>query len=171
MEQTLRLRAPEPDDIDVLYRWENDPEQWDNALYSAVVSRHALWEYLQNYNDNIFANGQVRFMIDVVENGKAVTVGTIDLCDFCGRDRRAFIGIFIDTPYRSKGYGHNALSAAINIARQRYNIEQLASIVAADNPTSLHLFTDAGFVQSGLMRNWLSRGKMRVDAVLFQLSL
>jgi diamine N-acetyltransferase len=171
MELNIRLRAPEPDDLDLLYRWENDPEQWKNSLNPAIVSRHALWNFLQSYDDNIFANGQARFMIDVIENNVAVTVGTIDLCDFCGRDRRAFVSIFIDTPNRSYGYGHNALSQVINIARQSYNIEQLAAIIAADNTASLRLFTDAGFTQSGLMRNWLARGKARIDAVLLQLQL
>lgn len=167
----LHLRAPEPNDLDVLYRWENDPTQWDNALCSAVVSRHALWNYLQNYDDDIFANGQVRFMIDVCINGVLTSVGTVDLCDFCGRDRRAFVSIFIDEPFRGNRYGSLALAAIIHLAAQRYNIEQLAAIIAADNQTSLHLFSAAGFSASGVLRNWLARGKDRIDAHLLQLNL
>jgi diamine N-acetyltransferase len=170
MEKILKLRAPEHDDLDKLYRWENDPTQWDNALCSAVVSRHILWSYLQNYDDDIFANGQVRFMIDVVGE-ETTTIGTVDLCDFSGRDRRAFLSIYIEEPYRGHSYGARALDAAKNIALQRYNLEQLAAIVAADNAASLSLFAKAGFVKSGTLRNWLSRGHARVDAILLQLLL
>jgi diamine N-acetyltransferase len=167
----LQLRAPEPDDLDVLFRWENDPEQWDNALCSAVVSRHALWNYLQNCSDDIFAEGQVRFMIDALIDDALTTVGTIDLCDFCGRDRRAFVSIFIDKPYRGRGYGSQALAAVVHIALLRYNIEQLAAIIAADNQASLSLFAAAGFTTGGVLRSWLSRGQTRVDAHLLQLQL
>jgi diamine N-acetyltransferase len=167
----MRLRAPEPDDLDVLYRWENDTAQWDNALSSAVVSRHLLWQYLQNYDDDIFAAGQVRFMVEVTEDGIAHTVGTIDLCDFCGRDRRAFVSIFIDESYRGKKYGSVALAQLMHLARQRYNIEQLAAIIAADNDASLHLFAAQGFNRGGVLTAWLARGRERVDAVLMQRGL
>lgn len=167
----MRVRAPEPNDLDMLYRWENDPTQWDNALCAAVVSRHALWNYLQNYDDDIFANGQVRFMLDVHEGGEITTVGTVDLCDFCGRDRRAFVSIFIDEPYRGKGYGAQALKAALNVARLRYNIEIIAAMIAADNHASQHLFTSLGFEKSGTLSDWLSRGHTRVDALLYQIRL
>lgn len=172
MDAKMRLRAPEPDDLDVLYRWENDPTQWDNALSAAVVSRHVLWQYIQDYTDDIFATSQVRFMIDVLSaDGIAHTVGTVDLCDFCGRDRRAFVSIYIDEAYRRHGYAQRAISAAINLAQQRYNIEQLAAIIAADNVASLQLFERQGFKRSGLLGKWLARGKQRVDAVLMQCTL
>ena len=40
----LTLRAPEPSDIDFIYRWENDPALWHNSLTPPLTSRQQIWE-------------------------------------------------------------------------------------------------------------------------------
>ena len=168
MKDSLHLRAPEPDDLDVLYRWENDAAQWDNSLSAAMTSRFMLYNFLENYTDNIAANGQVRFMIDVEDGDDIRTIGTVDLCDYVARDRRAFVSIYIDAPYRGLGLGSAAIAAVKNVALHCYSLYQLTAIVAADNQTSLHVFENENFTRAGVIKQWLARGHERVDAVLMQ---
>lgn len=42
----VRLRALEPEDLELLYRWENDPELWEVGNTLAPYSRYILKEYI-----------------------------------------------------------------------------------------------------------------------------
>lgn len=92
----VTLRAPEPADLDCLYRWENDPAQWRNTLSPVPLSRHLLWHYLESYDGNIATAGQLRMII--VADG--VTAGTVDLCDYSARNATAFVSIYVDLSCR-----------------------------------------------------------------------
>ena len=49
----LTLRAPEPSDIDFIYRWENDPALWHNSLTPPLTSRQQIWEYVHSFTGDI----------------------------------------------------------------------------------------------------------------------
>ena len=76
----IRLRALEPTDLDVLFAWENDASLWAVGSTIAPFSRKQLWDYIENYDNDIFSARQLRFMVEDVENGNAV--GMVDLFDF-----------------------------------------------------------------------------------------
>ncbi|MDR2025972.1 MAG: GNAT family N-acetyltransferase, partial [Prevotellaceae bacterium] len=61
--ETVRLRALEPSDIDLLYVWENDPATWTVGESIAPYSRFELEKYILSEGD-IYANKQLRLMID-----------------------------------------------------------------------------------------------------------
>ena len=45
MEKTvppIRLRAPEPEDLDVMMLFENDEDQWENGIATGPYSRYQL---------------------------------------------------------------------------------------------------------------------------------
>ena len=76
----IHLRAMEPEDIDLLYRWENDQRIWPVSNTLAPFSRFALEQYVLNSDKDIFVSKEIRLMIVLAETGKAI--GTIDLFDF-----------------------------------------------------------------------------------------
>ena len=82
----ITLRAPEPSDLDALFRHENAPESPDSTTVMAPVSRRMLERYIENYSADIDETGSLRFMIDLTETGE--TVGSVDIYDFSARDRR-----------------------------------------------------------------------------------
>ena len=43
--ETVRLRALEPEDLELLYRWENNPAWWDVGNTLAPYSRYLLLYY------------------------------------------------------------------------------------------------------------------------------
>lgn len=166
MKNTVTLRAPEPDDVDTLYGWENLPDVERVSLSDAPVSHYSLWQYVESYTGNIFTDRQLRLMIEA----DGVSVGTIDISDFSPRNRRAMVGVMIAPEHRGKGYAASALRETISYCRE-LGMHQLAAMVAQDNEVSLSLFKSVGFSTSGRLRSWLLRGKKYEDVILLQLML
>lgn len=166
-DRDLRLRAPEPSDLDTLYIWENDPELWPCGNATAPLSRHRLSEYIESYDANIFAAGQLRLVVEV--EGRAA--GTLDITDFNPRDHHARLGIFIAPEYRRRGYALRALRLAMAWAASSIGMHSLVALVAADNAPSRSLFASAGFKTCGRMRSMLRRGRSYADIIIYQVLL
>ncbi|MDR2041647.1 MAG: GNAT family N-acetyltransferase, partial [Tannerella sp.] len=60
--ETVRLRAMEPEDLDFLYRWENDTRLWRYGNTMAPYSRFSLKAYLSDAHLDIFHARQLRLM-------------------------------------------------------------------------------------------------------------
>lgn len=163
----ITLRAPEPDDIDLMYAWANDVQEWPNTLSDGLVSRHNLTEYVLCFNDNLAIDGQLRLII--CANGSPA--GTVDLCDANTRNATAWLAIYIDKAYRRQGIGLAAIDRILYIAAQRYALRSVAAMVAADNTASTNLFLRAGFDNIGTLSQWVVRGTHRCDVAIFQKTL
>ena len=164
----ISLRAVEPSDLDSLYLWENDTESWPSGANRAPLSRHLLWNYIQNYRADIFSERCIRLII--TDNAADDTpVGLVELYDYDPRDRRAMLGIYVAKASRRRGFAREALALTADYARRVVDMHQLAVIVAEDNRESLRLFTDAGYKSSGKLRSWLRHDGLYHDAVIMQL--
>lgn len=163
---TIILRALEPEDVDRLYVWENDSQLWPYGSTRAPLSRHQLWEYVNGYDADIYKNGQLRLMI--VEAVSGETIGSLDLYELDIRDLRAKIGIFILPQYRGHGYGSASLEAIEIYARETLALHQLSAMVGADNDCSVRLFKKCGYKSAGCLRSWIKRGKHYEDVLIFQ---
>ena len=60
----VRLRAMEPEDLDLLYRIENDVKLWHVSTTNVPYSRFTLHEYIANSTGDIYVDRQVRLMIE-----------------------------------------------------------------------------------------------------------
>lgn len=60
----IHLRAIEPEDLDVLYNIENDTEVWNVSTTNVPYSRYILYDYIANTKNDIYADRQVRMMIE-----------------------------------------------------------------------------------------------------------
>jgi diamine N-acetyltransferase len=165
----IRLRATEPGDIDLLYLWENDPEVWNISDNLAPYSRFELEKYILSEGD-IFANRQLRLMIDSKQDGCYSTVGTVDLFDFNPAHRRAGVGILIYAhKNRRQGYASEALNMIIEYSFNILNIDVLYCNIPLANTKSIDCFTKAGFVQCGHKKSWLNTPNGRTDEIMLQL--
>ena len=100
-DETIALRAIEPTDLDILYKWENDTTIWQTGCSIAPYSKKEIWDYIENYTTDIFKSNQLRLMITLNESGEAI--GTVDLYEFDYFNKRAGVGILIDEAYRHNG--------------------------------------------------------------------
>jgi diamine N-acetyltransferase len=150
----VRLRAVEPEDLELLYSWENEEANWKQSNTLVPYSRYILKRYIANSHKSLFETGQLRLMIDVTSREK--TVGTIDLFDFDHFHMRAGVGILIADPRdRKKGYGSAALKCIIRYAFETLNLHQLWCNILEGNEESMNLFLHHGFERSAVKKEWV----------------
>ena len=163
------LRAMEPEDLDTLYKIENNQELWAVSATNVPYSRFALHEYVETNTNDIYADKQVRLMID---NDAGETVGIIDLMNFSPQHSRAEVGIVIMKPHRQKGYATAAMEKLVAYARQTLHLHQLFLVTECDNENCLLLFEKLGFEITALLKQWLQQKEgVYKDACLMQLFL
>lgn len=160
------LRAVEPEDVDRLYRWENDPENWLTSVNLAPMSRFQLWEYANSYDANPFSAKQLTLIIAAGDDETAV--GYVELYDVSAPHGRGMAGIYIAPEFRGKGYGTTALEKLWIYCRDSLHFRVLGAEVASDNLSAINLFKKAGFVETARRPRWFVRGDAAVDALLFQ---
>lgn len=161
----MKLRAIEPEDLDVLYQIENDRSLWHVGTTNVPYSRYTLHDYVATSADDIFADRQVRL---VMENYEHEVVGMADLVHFDPQHQRAETGIVVMEPHRRKGYALQALQQLEDYALDTLHLHQLYAVIAANNDAALQLFQKAGYERQGVLKGWLCKGHDYQDAVLMQ---
>ncbi len=160
------LRPLEPEDVDLLYRWENNMELWELSNTRAPFSRYVLNEYIKNSAKDIYETKQLRF---IIENWEKHAVGAIDLFDFDPYHMRAGVGILIHNfEDRHRGYASDALEVLAYYALNTLGIKQLYANIGADNETSIVLFEKKGFVKNGVKKYWLKTASGWKDEFFYQ---
>jgi len=165
--KTIYFRALEPEDIQALYDWENDPEIQIVSNHSAPFSKHTLTEYINASHLDIYTVKQVRLIIAENETHKAV--GTIELFDYDPKNERAGVGILIDKDFRTKGYATEALRLIKTYAFKTLRLHQIYCNITASNTASIKLFTKAGFQLCGTKKEWTCTLGKWEDEHIFQL--
>ena len=167
--KSVRLRAPEPTDIDLLYAWENDTSVWRVSNTLAPLSRFQVEEYVLNQQHDLFAEKQLRLMIDFIqENGNNEPIGTIDLFDYNPLHLRAGVGILVREPCREKGYASEALEILEYYSGKLLMLHQLYCTIMSGNEASIRLFEKHGFVRIGIKKEWIREGDSWCDELLYQ---
>ena len=161
----LRLRAMEPEDLDLLYMIENDRQLWNVGNTNVPYSRYVLHDYIASSSSDIYTDRQVRL---VVENGVGETVGLADLVNFDARNLRAEVSIVIIDRYRHCGYGQETLRQLTDYASQILHLHQLYALVDAANTDARHLFLKCGYQESVCLSDWLYDGRNYNDALVLQ---
>lgn len=162
----IRLRALEPEDLDALYRWENNTDLWSVGSTLAPFSKYLLKQYISESHRNIYDICQIRFMIE--KNDDHQPIGLSDLFDFDPHNSRAAIGIFVDIPYQHRGFATQALSLMEKYAFEFLKIHQLYVHVPEDNIASLSLFRKFGYSEQGMLRDWITADDGYKNVLLFQ---
>ena len=162
----ISLRPLEPEDINLLYQWENNMEIWEVSNTKTPYSKYILSEYIKESAKDIYETKQVRLIIQTIGE---VPVGAIDLFDFEPYHLRAGVGILIHkTEDQNKGYATDTLAALSRYAFETLGLKQLFANIAADNLKSIYLFEKAGFEKVGVKKNWLKTRNGWKDEILFQ---
>ncbi len=164
----VRLRALEPEDLDTLYGIENDMSLWNDGVTSVPYSRYVLYDYIANTSNDIYADRQVRMMI---ENAEHEVVGIVDLINFDPKHLRAEIGIVIKRGFRNMGFAQSAVNRIKDYSLNILHLHQLYACVDKDNQQSVRLFEHCGFTRSNELKDWLFDGKKYHDALFMQLFL
>ena len=164
--ENIRLRALEPEDLDLFYKWENDTSIWKISQIYKPFSRHLLKRYLRNAHQDIFTAKQLRLMIE----REGYAIGTIDLFDYEPIHARASVGIWIvQESNRRRGYAKEALRLIIEYAFFKLQLNQLYCNISANNQASINLFSSLDFTLIGAKKKWNKSPNGWEDELMFQL--
>jgi diamine N-acetyltransferase len=162
----IRLRALEPDDVDLLYKWENDPETWKVSNTRVPISKFLLASYIKSCDRDFWESKEMRL---IIENNEGKPIGTLELFDFEPYHMRAGLGILIyEKDDRRKGFAAEALKIIMEYAFNELGIFQLYANIAESNSPSIELFKKMGFETVGLKKQWLKNPSGWEGEYLFQ---
>jgi diamine N-acetyltransferase len=163
--QKIRLRALEPEDLDMLYEIENDRSLWNVGATNVPYSRYTLHDYIAHSRDDIYIDRQVRL---IVENTDGEAVGIADVVNFDPQHMRAELGIVIQSSYRHQGYASSVIEEMLHYSLHVLHLHQVYVIVDVMNEIALKLFNKLEFKESATLSDWLYDGRAYHDAKLMQ---
>lgn len=162
----IKLRALEPEDLDVLFAAENDSSYWGFSGTLAPFSRDLLRKYIANAQQDIFEARQLRLAI--VNNGEGQVIGLIDLFDYHPLYRRAGVGILVLGEHQKSGVASEALRLCMQYAFKHLELHQLFANIPVGNEGSIRLFQKLGFERTGMQKDWIRNNGKFVDVGMYQ---
>ncbi|MDP2237544.1 MAG: GNAT family N-acetyltransferase [Bacteroidales bacterium] len=162
------LRAVEPSDAHQIYMWENDMLVWKVSDTIAPYSMFQIEQFILNGGD-IFANKQLRIMIDLKEGEVVRSIGSVDIYDFDPLHKRAGVGIFIEDAFRNKGFANIALELTEDYVFNTLDLHQIYCLISAENHQSKKLFEGRNYLHTGTRKDWLKNINSYTDQLQYQL--
>lgn len=162
----IKLRALEPEDLDFLYKWENDTKFWKEGNNINPYSKYALKCYIEN-PQSIYEQKQLRMMIE--EKDSSSVVGCVDLFNLDIHNLRVGIGILIDERFSNKGFATQAIGLSCQYAFDFLHLHQVYCHIAANNFASVKVFEKVGFKKNGILKDWLLIENNFVDTHIYTL--
>lgn len=164
--QTIRLRALEPEDLTLLYKWENNTYLWEVGNTRQPYSKYALKQYIIQSEKDIYESHQLRLMMINVETNEVV--GTVDLFDFDIHNSRIALGLYVDEPFQGKGYAKSALKLVENYVFGFLKINQLYCHISESNTASRKMFEQENYVSNGNLKSWIRTNNGFENVIVFQ---
>lgn len=161
----VSLRAPEPEDLEVMLSFENDAALWELGTATGPYSRYQMKRYIAENQNDLYADGQLRLMIVCEKQGVA---GIVDVFSFDARHNRAEVGIVVRKDLRGQGVAQAALSLLESHCFSLLGLRQLYAYVPVGNVASRKLFTSAGYTERGILKDWIRVGTFYQDVCFFQ---
>ncbi len=158
---SVNLRALEPEDLELVYRIENDERLWPSSACSQPLARFIVRQYLQEQHADIYQDGQLRLVIEA----DAQPVGLADLTDFSPHHLRAEVGIVVLPEYHRQGIASAALLQLASYARDRLHLVSLYAYVAQNNEAARALFHRMGYHEACTLPKWIEGNQ---SATLYQ---
>ena len=164
--EIIRLRAIEPEDLDRLYAWENNPQLWAVGNTRNPYSRFQLKQYIAGSDKDIYESLQLRLMMVRVDTGE--TVGTVDLFDFDIHHSRIALGLFVDPTFQGKGFARESLHLIEEYIFNYLKINQLYCQISESNTASRQMFEKEGYETNGFLKDWIKTPDGFENIIVFQ---
>jgi len=164
--EIIQLRAIEPEDLDCLYKWENNSRWWDVGNTRQPYSRYTLKQYILNSDKDIYETHQLRLMM--VSTATAEIVGTVDLFDFDLHHSRIALGLFVDESYQGKGFAKASLQLVEEYVFDFLKINQLYCHIAESNVPSRKMFEQEKYETNGMLKSWIKTINGFENIIVFQ---
>lgn len=150
-EMKVYLRALEPEDYKISYKWRNDINV--NRLLGGNVffvsqEREKKWVENAIYDDK----NNIRLAICLLENNKYI--GNVNMTSIDWNNRNAELSIFIgEKDEWGKGYAKDACIQIMEHGFKQLGLIRIHLTVLHENQKAISLYEKLGFVKEGLLRN------------------
>lgn len=133
------LRPAAPADVDLIYRWANDPETRANSFFTEPIAyeSHVAWYEASLERKN-------RHLLVAERDERPVALVRFD----DDADGAALVGINVAPEQRGRGVGRHALLAG---AREAWKLgyRKIVALIRPDNAGSIKAFERAGYQAAG----------------------
>jgi RimJ/RimL family protein N-acetyltransferase len=160
------LRALEKEDLELCYRWINDPQivRTLKSRYPIPIEQEAEW--LENAVRP--GSGERHFAIERKED--RAHIGNASLHGIDWVSRTGSFGLFIGEPSAwNRGYGSDAIASLVRFAFEEMNLRKLKISVFDYNERAKHLLASHGFVEEAKLRQDFYREGRYHDLVILSI--
>ena len=164
--EDLRLRPIEPEDLDLLYKVENDSSIWWIGGQGGPYSKFMLRQYLADATGDLYIDKQLRLV--AIRKTDDVPVGMVDLFSYSPENHRAEVGILVFQKYRGAGFASQMLESLEQYCCRHLRLHQLYAYTPMKNEPGVKLFRSRTFDEEHIMKDWLLLEDGYADAYLFQ---
>jgi RimJ/RimL family protein N-acetyltransferase len=131
-----------------LFTWFDNPEVARSSGPYVPSSEAKFAQWL-----NGAANDPSRVLFAIRRFGDLRLLGHVHICNIQSMFRSADIGLAIGNPGdRRQGYGREALRLAVGYCWSELNLQRVALMVLANNPSARHVYETVGFEVEGRLR-------------------
>ena len=132
----IRIRAAEPGDCELLFRWTNDPDVRAQSFTSDPVA----WESHCAWFDRMLADADSWIFIGLTDDGEPI--GTVR---FSRDGEEVTIGVSVAREARGHGYAAPLILRGVREMAGSHKIELIHAFIKTDNQASVRAFEAAAF--------------------------
>lgn len=156
----VRLRAPEPEDSQMVHYWMNDPE----------VTEHLSERYPLATSDDFWlaGSGPITFSLVrlAIETKDGEHIGGINLHQIDAESRNAGLGIIIGAKaHWDRGYGGDAIVTLLRFAFDEMNLHRVWLTTVEYNKRAIACYRRCGFREEARLRQHVFRHGRYVDFI------
>ena len=159
MNDTVQLRRPEPEDIEAMYQYRNDPRIVATlGGTSRGYARADIAEWIESHRKN--RDDLVWTIADLNDR----CIGHCGLYKINSRNGVAAIGICIgDVDFWGKGIGTSVVDRVVTYAFHQMNLRKIRAEVLETNISARKLFDKLGFMTEAILREYKYRNGQFLD--------
>jgi [ribosomal protein S5]-alanine N-acetyltransferase len=156
--ERLILRKIEQNDANAIFSYFSDDEVTKNYGMSTFTSVEQAEKLIEAFDLMIKGNKGIRW--GIIRKDTNELIGTGGFHNVSAPYKRCEIGYEIAKPHWRQGFATEALNAMLSHGFLDYN--RIGAIVLPENSASCQLLEKNGFIQEGLLRNYIIQdGKPR----------
>lgn len=111
-----------------------------------------------------YSSGEYQFAIERLDNGRFI--GQCGLSQISWKNRRAEIGIMLDSSALGQGFGTDAIAQLCRFAFDEMNLHKLKAVVFSFNTPAIRCYEKNGFVLEGTLKDEVFREGKYHDALV-----
>ena len=159
IDNNIQLRRPEPEDIEAMYGYRNDPRIVATlGMNSHGYARADIAEWIESHRKN--RDDLVWTIADLNDR----CIGHCGLYKINSRNGVATVGICIgDVGFWGKGVGTSVVDRVVTYAFQQMNLRKIRAEMLETNISARKLFDKLGFVTEAILREYKYRNGKYLD--------